>query len=86
MVQKFLIFSIFAIGLCIPTPNINQPSPIPKTSCDSSISISELVKFNSWLRDNISVTNYSKLTPEGTLTELWNWKVKQLSSDTTKKK
>lgn len=84
--MKYLIsFSLMAFILIITTSQVNKSSTPKTSSCDSSITFKEILQFNAFLKTAASYDQYSKLTPEATLTELWNWKLKLLS-DTTKKK
>lgn len=79
-----------------PQSIINQTSGLSFPIDSAQISIisqKDLVDFDTWLKDNASVTQYSKLTPTSVLTELLGWKMrqiattkKQLSDSTTNKK
>lgn len=85
--QYVLLFSIASLVMII-LPSQTKPTTKNKPPINDSsavISLNDLRNYSTWLRDNISVNAYSKLSPEATLTELWNWKLKQLS-DSTKKK
>lgn len=71
--------------LCLTTSQVKQTqSKVPINDSSAVISLNDLRNYSTWLRDNISVNAYSKLSPEATLTELWNWKIKQIASDTVK--
>lgn len=97
MKKPIIILYTVVITLSIFYFRSNGQSNTPKqsqkiSSTDSTITFNEIIEFNAWLRDNISVNGYSKLTPEATLGELWNWKLRKISaskkvlSDSTKKK
>lgn len=86
--QYFLLFSIACfVMIILPSQQVtkNTINTVPITDSLPVLSLKDLRDYSTWLRDNISVNAYSKLSPEATLTELWNWKLKQLS-DTTKPK
>lgn len=85
---KIFYFLIVATVLCFTTTSQKvDPKPKPSKINDSTliISIKDIQTFNVMLKQGATYDQYTKLTPEATLSELVNWKIRELS-DTTKKK
>lgn len=88
--KTVLIFCAAAITLIVGTSQTKKTeTKTPLTDSSAVISLRDLQLFNEAMKKTVSFDQYTKLSPEQTLTELWNWKLRQLNvpkNDSTKKR
>lgn len=74
-----ILFSSMAFALYVYPQN--KPTTSKATTIDSTsiptISLKDLQQFNTLLKKQASYEQYTQLTPEATLAELWKWKIQQ---------
>ena len=79
--MKYLIYFIITTLILSSTTNAQtQPQDTVKR-----ISLNDVREFNSYLMKSVSYEEYTKLTPEKVLSELWIWsEKKRLTTKTSK--
>lgn len=50
------------------------------TDSTAVLSLRDLKEFNEWLQATYSHAVYKTFTPEIVISELWNWKIKQINT------